>query len=342
MIKMTEQVVNNYLQEQHWSLFEGLLGKSRSMREIYHTIEKVAPKEVTILITGESGTGKELVARAIHRLSKRSKAPFIVVNCAAMIASLCESEFFGHEKGAFTGAYTRQQGKLEQAHGGTLFLDEIGEMELSLQAKLLRAIEGYEFHRVGGHEAIRVNTRFIFATNKDLAKEIKNGGFRPDLFYRLNTVTIALPPLRERGGDIPLLANYFLQKYRHLSNSQVEVISPEVMEIFCRYSWPGNVRELQNEIERICSLDAGKIILPEHLRPDIRGNQSTEEVNRRGSFNGLCPLVEIEKDHIVRILEASEGNISQAARILGISRPRLYRKIRQFRIEVKSFKKKLP
>lgn len=339
---MIKSVVDNSLGKKRWPLFEGLLGKSQSMREICFMIEKVAPKDVTILITGESGTGKELVARAIHRLSKRSEEPFIVVNCAAMTASLWESEFFGHEKGSFTGAYTRQQGKLEQAQGGTLFLDEIGEMDLSLQAKLLRAVEGYEFNRVGGHESIPVNTRFIFATNKDLAKEVKNGGFRPDLFYRLNTVTIALPPLREREEDIPLLANYFLEKYRYLSNSQVEVISHEVMEIFCRYSWPGNVRELQNEIERICSLDAGKIILPEHLRPDIRGNQSTEEVNRRNSFNGLCRLEEIEKDHIVRILEASEGNISQAARILGISRPRLYRKIRQFHIEVKSFKKKLP
>lgn len=334
----------NVLKEKSWSLFEGIVGKSQTMKEIYTLIKKIASKDVTILITGESGTGKELVARAIHRLSKRLNGPFVVVNCAAMVASLWESEFFGHEKGAFTGAYTRRQGKLEQAQGGTLFLDEIGEMDISLQAKLLRVAEGYDFQRVGGQEPISVKARFVFATNKDLAKEVKQGVFRRDLFYRVNTVTINLPPLRERGEDIPLLASYFLEKYHYHSNSQVESISPPAMEILCHYSWPGNVRELQNEIERLCSLDVGKVVLSEHLRPEICEYQSAQESNREDISTKPTEryrLEEIEQDHIMRVLDATRGNISQAAKMLGISRPRLYRKIHQYHLENPSFKKRL-
>src|SRR5262249_829716 len=253
-----------------------MVGEGARMRNVFQFIARAAPTDSTVLIEGESGTGKELVARAIHRASRRSEKPFVAINCAALTDTLLESELFGHEKGAFTGACTQKKGKLEIADGGTVFLDEVGELAPALQAKLLRALQEREFERVGGTRPIKVNIRLIAATNKDLASAARNGEFRQDLYYRLNVVALTMPPLRERQDDIPLLAAFFTTRYSEQCKRRVTGISDEARACLLSYDWPGNVRELENAIERAVVLGSTDTILPEDLPEHIREARPAE------------------------------------------------------------------
>ena len=250
---------------------DALLGRCPAMQEVYKAIGRVAPQDVTVLILGESGTGKELVARAIYHYSSRAKGPFLAINCAAIPETLLESELFGHEKGAFTGADRKRIGKFEQCHGGTLFLDEIGDMTPLTQTKILRVLQEQEFERVGGNEPIKADVRVIAATNRDLEKMVAEGTFRGDLYYRLNVFTIKLPPLRERGDDLPLLAEHFVRRFGRELKKDVRGIAPEAMELLRRYPWPGNVRELQSVIKQALLQATGPVLLPEFLPAAVRG-----------------------------------------------------------------------
>lgn len=306
--------------------FENIIAKSSQMRRIIEVIKVVAKSNATVLITGESGTGKELVARAIHAQSYRKDKPFIAVSCAALPESLLESELFGHEKGSFTGAHAQRKGKFEAANKGSLFLDEIGEMSANIQVHLLRVLEEKEFNRVGGNELIKVDVRVIVATNRDMKEAVAQGKFREDLYYRLNVVTIEVPPLRERREDILLLANHFLKKFTAENNKEVTGFSPEATDFLLKHAWPGNVRELENAIERAVILAQGATIEVTHLRQD----------------NPPLPpppagkdLAEMEKNHILNVLKESGGNLSETARLLKISRVTLYNKIKAYGLYVK-------
>jgi two-component system response regulator HydG len=292
------------------------------MQRLIELIKVVGKSNATVLITGESGTGKELVARAIHSQSHRHNKPFIAVSCAALPESLLESELFGHEKGSFTGAYTQKKGKFEVANGGTLFLDEIGEMSANIQVHLLRVLEEREFTRVGGNEPIKVDVRVISATNKDLGRAIASGDFREDLYYRLNVVTIELPPLRERREDIPLLAQHFLNKFASENRKEVIGFSPDATEFLLDYDWPGNVRELENAIERAVILAKDSLITVADL-PQKSMSPAYSTTPRQN-------LKEVEKDHILNILRETGGNYSEAARVLGITRMTLYKKAKEY------------
>ncbi len=307
-----------------------MIGKDKKMQEVYKLIDLVAQSHSTVLIQGESGTGKELVARAIHQVSPRRENPFISINCAAVPDNLLESELFGHEKGAFTGAISRRKGKFELADGGTILLDEIGEMSLGLQAKLLRVLQEFEFYRVGGSEPIKVDVRVIATTNQNLKEAIKEGKFREDLFFRLNVVKINLPPLRERRNDIPLLAEYFLKKYRELYHKEMSSISKEAMEILLKYDWPGNVRELENQMERAIVLNSVPEVRPEHL--SLHYDLRLEKTN---SFSGLVGLSlrEVEKNLLLKTLEAEGGNRTKTAKVLGITVRTLRNKLKEYREE---------
>ncbi len=307
--------------------FENIIAKSPEMQRVIEVIKVVARSNATVLITGDSGTGKELVARAIHSQSHRRDKPFVAVSCAALPESLLESELFGHEKGSFTGAYAQKKGKFEFANRGTLFLDEIGEMSANIQVHLLRVLEEKAFTRVGGNEEIKVDVRIISATNKDLKKAVARGEFREDLYYRLNVVTIDLPPLRERREDIPLLAEHFLNKFALENQKEVAGFSPEAREFLLRYDWPGNVRELENAIERAVILAKNSLIEVADL-PDQSWSLA------RSALQGKS-LKEMEKNHILNVLSETGGNYSQAARILGISRMTLYNKAREYGLDVK-------
>ena len=305
-----------------------IVGSSDSMKEIFRTLSLVSPTNATVLIHGESGTGKELIARAIHKNSLRTGKSFITVNCAALPETLLESELFGHEKGAFTSALSRKEGRFELANGGTIFLDEIGDLNLTTQAKLLRAIQEKEFERVGGMRTIKVDVRILAATNRDLAKEVEEKRFREDLFYRLNVVTIELPPLRKRKEDIPLLAEHFLKKYNKENKRRIEGFSPLSMDLLTRYRWPGNIRELENAIERAVIMCDTTCVLPEHFPPDI---QSTHlETSKGQSPAPGTDLREVEKRAIQQTLEEVGGNKSRAAKELGISRKSLYNKLKEY------------
>ncbi|WP_042101589.1 sigma 54-interacting transcriptional regulator, partial [Escherichia coli] len=285
---------------------------------------------------GESGTGKELIARAIHYNSRRAKGPFIKVNCAALPESLLESELFGHEKGAFTGAQTLRQGLFERANEGTLLLDEIGEMPLVLQAKLLRILQEREFERIGGHQTIKVDIRVIAATNRDLQAMVKEGTFREDLFYRLNVIHLILPPLRDRREDISLLANHFLQKFSSENQRDIIDIDPMAMSLLTAWSWPGNIRELSNVIERAVVMNSGPIIFSEDLPPQIRqpvcnaGEAKTAPVGER---NLKEEIKRVEKRIIMEVLEQQEGNRTRTALMLGISRRALMYKLQEYGID---------
>jgi two-component system response regulator AtoC len=307
--------------------FEDIVTRSPRMQQIIELIKVVARSQATVLITGESGTGKELVARAIHSQSQRRDRPFVAVSCAALPESLLESELFGHEKGAFTGAHALRKGKIEIAHRGTLFLDEIGEMSTNIQVHLLRVLEEREFTRVGGNELIKVDTRVVSATNCDLQKAIKAGRFREDLYYRLNVVTVDLPPLRDRGEDIPLLAEHFLGKFGEENQKEVEGFSPEVMDFLLRYPWPGNVRELENTIERAVILAKGPRV---ELGDLVQKNSPL--VKRASPGQSLS---DVEREHILNVLKDSGGNLAKAARVLGISRATLYKKVKDYGYNVK-------
>lgn len=313
---------------------EELIGRSAAMHEVYKQIGKFADTDYTILIVGETGTGKELVAGAIHRNSKRRDGPFVRINCAAIPENLLESELFGYEKGAFTGASSRKLGKFELAHGGTLFLDEISEIPLPMQAKLLRVIQEKEFDRVGGIKAIKVDTRIIAATNRDLAQMVCEGSFRADLFYRLNVITIQMPPLRERKEDLGLLANHFVQQAAAKLGKPVQGISNEARELLEAYDWPGNVRELRNVCERAVVLTRSLLIMPEDLpatlQPGFEGGGTAEKWTGQTLYEILS---DVERSVILRALKKHNFNRTKTAQELGINRRTLYEKIKEYGLE---------
>jgi DNA-binding NtrC family response regulator len=310
-----------------------IIGDHPKMKEVFRIITKIAATSSTVLIYGESGTGKELVSRAIHDRSSRKDQPFMAINCAAIPESLIESELFGHEKGSFTGANAREIGILETANGGTVFLDEIGEMNVSMQAKLLRAIQEKEIRRVGGKVNLPLDVRIISATNRDLEQEIKRGTFREDLYYRLNVIRITLPPLRERGSDIATLADFFITKYREASGIPVEGISKPALKLLMNYTWPGNVRQLESVIERAVLMAEGTIIQPEDL---------SAEIAAAGAQSGIVPFElppeginfeEMEKALITKAMERVDWVIGKAAPILGLSYKTLQYRLDKYRIE---------
>ncbi|WP_457625201.1 sigma-54-dependent transcriptional regulator [Persephonella sp.] len=307
--------------------FAGIIGSSPLMKELFKEIDIVSKSESTVLIEGESGTGKELVAKAIHRLSNRKDKPFVAVNCSAIPVELFENELFGHEKGAYTGAFGQGKGKIELAGEGTLFLDEIGELDPVLQAKLLRVLQEKEFYRLGGSKTVPVKCRIIAATNRDLEKMVSEGKFREDLFYRINVVHLKVPPLRERKEDIPLLSRYFLKKYSEINGKNILDIDREAVDILTNYEWKGNVRELENAIERAVVMCQQDIILPEHLPPRITGAVK----NKTGyDLSGEINLLELEKKVILKVLEETGWNQTKAAQKLGISRKQLRTKMKNF------------
>lgn len=309
-----------------------IIGDHPKVKEVFRIINKIAPTGSTVLISGESGTGKELVARAIHDLSPRKEKPFFAINCAAIPETLIESELFGHEKGAFTGASSRELGLFEAADGGTLFLDEIGEMNVAMQAKLLRAIQLKEIRRVGGKSPVSVDVRIISATNKDLEAEIRRGTFREDLFYRLNVIRITLPPLRERGNDILTLADFFVKKYSAETGAPVKGISKAALKLLTNYSWPGNVRQLESIIERGVLMAENELIEPEDLPAEIHGDAG---LSGRLLFD-LPPegisFEELERDLIVKAMDRSGWIISRAAPLLGMSYKTLQYRLEKFGI----------
>ncbi len=311
-------------------LEHNMVGESTTLREVYQFIARVAPTDSTVLIRGESGTGKELAARAIHTNSARKSKPFVAVNCAALTESLLESELFGHEKGAFTGAIAQKKGKLEIADTGTLFLDEIGEMAPVLQAKLLRVLQEREFERVGGTRTLKVDIRLVAATNKNLEEAIKTGSFRQDLYYRLNVVSITMPALRERGEDVVLLARYFAERYGEKCNRRVRGISPEARARLMSYDWPGNVRELENAIERAVVLGTTERILPEDLPEAVL---ETQALNPVASTRYHEAVVEAKKQLILNAIEQAHGNYTEAAKLLGVHPNYLHRLIRNMNLK---------
>ncbi|RMG55983.1 MAG: FHA domain-containing protein [Acidobacteria bacterium] len=303
----------------------GMVGESDNMRRVYRFIAKVAPTDSTVLICGETGTGKELAARALHRNSYRADHPFVAINCATLSETLLESELFGHERGAFTGAIARKKGKLEGAHGGTVLLDEIGEMAPALQAKLLRVLEEREFERVGGTHPIEANVRFIAATNKDLERAVAQGAFREDLYYRLNVVGLRMPLLRDCRDDIPLLVDHFIAHYNKVLNRQIKGIAPEARDGLMSYHWPGNVRELRNVIERAFVLGSSHVIRPDDLPEAVLARVSLLEAMPPNYHHALQ---ELKKDLIVQAVEQANGNYTEAAKLLGLHPNYLHRLIR--------------
>jgi len=316
---------------------EGLVGKSPQMLKIYDLIETVAQTDTTVLVNGENGTGKELVANAIHLQSPRKNGPFIKVNCAALPETLLETELFGHEKGAFTGAIRQRKGRFELADGGTLFLDEIGDVSPAVQVKLLRVLQERQFERVGGNDTISVDVRMICATQKDLKEEIRKGTFREDLYYRLNVVPIVLPPLRERREDVLLLSDHFISRFSKKMGKEITGLSEEGKALLLKYPFPGNIRELENMLERAIALIKGKIIQPEDLPDEVCGQPSSiQDVCKR--IRGSKPLASatklFEKEYIQSVLEKTKGKKGQAADMLGISRKTLWEKIKELEIEI--------
>jgi transcriptional regulator with GAF, ATPase, and Fis domain len=309
-----------------------VLGVSPRMQEVFHLLELVSPSEANVLLLGETGTGKELVARAIHRNSSRAQGPFVVVNCAALPETLLESELFGHERGAFTGAVSRKEGRFLLAHGGSLFLDEIGELSPAIQAKILRVLQIREFEPLGSTRTLKVDVRIIAATNRNLEAMVREGRFRDDLFYRLNVFPLVLPPLRERPEDLPLLAEHFLRTYREKNRRPIKTMSPEVLQAFQGYSWPGNIRELENVIERGVIVCQGEELtlrdLPPVLQQAGRWLLSDEDLEPE--------LPELERQLIRRTLAKVDGQRQEAAEILGISLEELDFKIRSYKLEIEN------
>lgn len=309
-----------------------IVGQSKKFKDTLDLALKVAPTESTVLIQGQSGTGKELIANFIYKNSKRADKPFVVLNCASLPDTLIESELFGHEKGSFTDAHTMKQGLVELADGGTLFLDEVGDISPIVQPKLLRFIQSGEFRRVGGNIMLKANVRIISATNKNLAEEVKEGRFREDLLYRINVITITVPPLKERKDDIPVLVEYFLTK--KMRTRTAKRISPTALEILMQYHWPGNVRELENVLERAAILAKGDIIQPY----DLSLTPTLGQIELSSSSNNLIgnniPMKEIERLHIEGVLRNLKGNKAETAKVLGISLKTLYTKIHQFQIDI--------
>jgi DNA-binding NtrC family response regulator len=311
--------------------FQDIIGKSPKIQEVFELVKTVGPTKSTILLRGASGTGKELVARAIHQLSPRNEKPFVAVSCAALTESLLESELFGHEKGAFTGAIAQKKGKFELADNGTIFLDEIGDIDPKTQADLLRVLQEREFTRVGGQETIKVDVRIIAATNKDLNKLMQEGKFRQDLYYRLNVITINIPPLQERREDIPLLCEHFLHKYNIENSKKIQRLSEDALKVLLEHNWPGNVRELEHAIEHAVTIEKTNVVTVESLPPAFRA---------QGAFPCAYvvddkPLDEVEKEYIHRVLKKHQWNIQKVAGILNIDRATLYNKIKKYNLEQK-------
>jgi len=306
---------------------DNIVGRTKAMQEIFKIIGLVSESKTTVLILGESGTGKELIAKAIHYNSPYRREPFLPINCSALVETLLESELFGHEKGAFTGATHLKRGKIELAHNGTIFLDEIGEISPTLQVKLLRFLQEKEFERVGGEETLRSNTRVIAATNRDLSRRVEEKMFREDLYFRLKVVEIHVPPLRERKPDIPLLVEHLLNKINRELHKKVTKIPKEVMEALVNYSWPGNIRELENLLIRAIVLSTGNILLPEsfpELFGNLKGNLKEPDV--------IKPLEQIEMEHVAKALEFTRWDKGRACKLLGISRPTLRKKIEKYNL----------
>ena len=311
--------------------FESIIGKSAEMQRIFQMVRKAADSKASVLITGESGTGKELIANALHNLSPRKDKPFIKVHCAALSESLLESELFGHEKGAFTGAAARKRGRFELANGGTIFLDEIGEINQNVQIKILRVLQDKRFERVGGEETLEVDVRVIAATNRNLEEEILQGRFREDLFYRLNVVHIQVPPLRERKDDIPLMLNAFLDEFNRENNTSITGFDSRSRSALYKYDWPGNIRQLRNCVESAVVMCSGSQISLEDLPPTIRGAAETSVIHVPMGIT----LAEAEKIIIQQNLAANQGNKSKTADVLDIGRKTLHRKLEEYQLEAK-------
>jgi two-component system, NtrC family, response regulator HydG len=327
---------NRILKERLGHQFDtrNIIGRSIVMADLLETVARVAPSEATVLVTGESGSGKELIAGAVHYNSPRKDEAFIKMNCAAVTETLLESELFGHEKGAFTGAHKRKEGKFRQAHGGSLFLDEVGEMSLSMQVKLLRALQEMEFFRVGGEELLKVDVRVIAATNKDLLQEIETGRFREDLYYRLNVVTLAVPSMADRKEDIPLLARHFMERFSQKNRTDVKGFSPHAMDQMLRYAWPGNVRELMNAVERAVVMSRSEYIQPGDLPLEVQNfpPENAVDPSLKIPDEGVS-LEKIEKETILKTLASTSGNKSEAARRLGITRKTLRKKLKNYGVQ---------
>ncbi|WP_434385890.1 sigma 54-interacting transcriptional regulator [Melittangium boletus] len=320
----------------------GLVGQSVRMRQVFALIKKIAPMDVSVIVGGETGTGKELVARAIHEHSGRGKGPLVVLDCGAIPPELIESELFGHEKGAFTGALTARPGAFERAHGGTIFLDELGELRLDLQPKLLRVLENREVRRVGGNDVLEVDCRVIAATNRDLVKEIAAGNFREDLFFRLSVIHLQLPPLRERCEDIPLILKRALADPEVLARHGKKRISPEAQALLTAYPWPGNVRELMNVLSHVLAFSEGEEVLPQHLPARVQG-QARElplPFNEHLSFKDAKEqlLENFEREYVNRVLSRCEGNLSRAARESGLHRKSIERLVKKYQLDAKGMK----
>jgi DNA-binding NtrC family response regulator len=303
-----------------------IVSNDPKMHAVLELVAQVGPSKASVLVTGESGTGKELIAEAIHAASPRAKAPFVRLHCAALSESLLESELFGHERGAFTGAFSRREGRFKQADGGTLFLDEIGEVPAAVQVKLLRFLQERTFERVGGNETLRVDVRIIAATNRDLGVEIKKGAFREDLFYRLNVVAVELPPLRERRADVPALASFFLRKYAVENGKSIETFADDALAALLEYRWPGNVRELENVVERAVVLCDAHRIEKKHLSPTVVPNEDGEALP---AIPGST-IADLERYAILKTLEACGGSTSKAATVLGVSPRKIQYKLHEY------------
>jgi two-component system response regulator HydG len=321
-----EEIRNLQSRIESISEYSGIIGKDSKIQAVYKLIEDIASTDASVLIQGESGTGKELVAHAIHRQSLRKDQPFIVVNCSAYPATLLEGELFGHEKGAFTGAIRQKAGRFEQAHGGTIFLDEIGEIPKSAQIKLLRVLQSHKFERLGGEQTLSVDLRILAATNKDLLQEVKAGTFREDLFYRLNVIPVLLPPLRNRGNDIPLLSRHFLKRFAVEQGKDVKEFSTDAMRLLLDYPWPGNVRELENAVEHATVLARDNRIEVTDL-PAMLRNPVVSQTESHGTIQNN------EINLLMDVLKECNWNKKQAAHRLGISRGTLYNKLKKYQIE---------
>jgi DNA-binding NtrC family response regulator len=329
------EVENAAMRQQLQSKFglENIIGQSPAMREVFDIVRQVAPSRATVLLLGESGTGKELIAKAIHQLSPRARLPMVAVHCAALPATLLESELFGHEKGAFTGAHERRIGRFEQAQGGTLFLDEIGEIDATVQVKLLRFLGERTFERVGSNKTLTADVRLITATNKSLEEEVKAGKFRDDLYFRLRIVEIKLPPLRERKEDLPLLAKAFLTEFAAENDKKVGDFTPDAFEALTNYSWPGNVRELRAAVESAVVLARGERISLRDLPATVRAAEQASSPAEKLPATGDLTIAEAEKRLMIQALKESDGNRTKAAEKLGMSRRTLHRKLHFYHLE---------